>query len=152
MLGNYNEEKQPLILDAEGSYNLMQIARWGKFLAVAGIVFMAIMLLVLVGLAFILFGYPDSLTSETATKAIMNGIIMLIMIGIYIYPTYALYKFAVQSKVAINSGDQQLFNSSVRYLKGLFKFMGILTLVMICLYALIFILAIVAGGFAAMAQ
>ena len=156
MIDNHTEEMQPLILDAEGSYNMQQVARWGKFLAVTGMVFLGLMLLFVVFMSFVMFGVIGS--SDAGANALAAGFsivyafMMLVVLAIYIYPIYALYKFSVQSKLAINTKHQQLFNSSLRHLKGLFMFMGIFTLVIVCIYAITFLFMFAVGGLAAMAR
>jgi len=53
-----------------------------------------------------------------------------------------LYRFSVQLKEALQSNDESLYVSGFQNLKSLFKFLGIFTIVILSLYALIIVIAL----------
>jgi len=69
------------------------------------------------------------------------GILYIVFAGIYFIPVYYLYRFsnyAKQSLVQINTGgsSNELMSHAIDYLKRHFRFVGILTIVMLALYIL----------------
>lgn len=84
----------------------------------------------------------------------MGGIgftlLYLLIAALYFYPTYALYKYSVLIKPAIANADTEMFNRAIGYKKAMFKYMGILMIIVIALYALIFMFAIMGGLIGAM--
>jgi len=67
---------------------------------------------------------------------------------LYFMPTLYLYRFATKMQLALNREDQFILSSSFEKLKSCFKFMGIMTAIILGFYALILFGAIVAGAFA----
>ncbi|MEA3450953.1 MAG: hypothetical protein U9Q83_03510, partial [Bacteroidota bacterium] len=57
------------------------------------------------------------------------GFIYLFVAAIYFYPLFALLKFSNYAKKAIIESDSEKLTESFRNLKGVFTFIGILTLI-----------------------
>ncbi|MET0759365.1 MAG: DUF5362 family protein, partial [Flavobacterium sp.] len=72
-------------------------------------------------------------------------ILYLVIAVLYFFPVYYLNKFASNMKAAFRDNDTESLTNSFEYLKSHYKFIGILTLVIFAVYALIFVVAIVAG-------
>jgi hypothetical protein len=122
---------------------LAETAKWGNLLAIIGYVFMGIM--VLLSLVMIIaFSFIDM---ETAFPMWIIGIIYLVLAGVYYIPVTYLYRFSAQMSLAIKRQDEELYTSGFAYLKSLFKFFGIFTIVMLILYGLVFVGAMVAQFF-----
>ncbi len=145
----YNQEA-PLALETAAKAHLAETARWGRFLAIVGFVMIA--LIVLAAALFMAMG--SALTEAMAQSGgpafsgQVFGVIYLILGGIYLYPTVQLFNFAKNTKAALQSNQSQLITESMGNLKSVFKFFGIITILVIALYAimLVFVLAIGAGG------
>ena len=56
------------------------------------------------------------------------------------FPCLYLYKFSIKMQLAVKSVSQENLDESLMNLKSMFKFYGILTIVLLSFYALIFIL------------
>lgn len=151
MENSFRDEKNifNLQVDEVSKSYLLETAKWGKFLAVLSLIVMGLVLLLFVfaGAAMTsmssAYGNNSGMAALGATGMIM---MMLIAFAIYFYPIYALIKFANLIKPAIHTGNQQQFNEALGYLKGMFKYIGILTIIVLCLYALVFIFAIIGGA------
>lgn len=139
---DHSEETHGITLDDNAKANMLEIGRWGKFLAIVSIVMMV--LVVLIGVAS-MTSLSSLASSYPGGAAAFGGFFLLffylVIIALYIYPTYALYKYSTMIKEAIQNDDQFTFNEAFRHLKGAFKYMGILMLVVICIYALMFVFA-----------
>jgi membrane-bound metal-dependent hydrolase YbcI (DUF457 family) len=127
---------------------LLETAKWCKFLAIAGFVGMGILvllgILVMVGLSIF------RSISQTSFPMGAVGFVYIIFALIYYFPLSYMYKFSVNLKKGLNSNDQQSVNYGFENLKSLFKFMGIFTLVVLSIYALVLIIMIPVGIIGAM--
>ncbi|RPD42866.1 hypothetical protein [Chitinophaga barathri] len=145
-----------LTVDTEISGYLSETARWGKFLAICGFITCGFMILISFILNFVPFSpygfgqspaVPDQIsetynTSQAIGKTI--GIVFYLVFGIVcIFPYVYLLKFSNRAKLALQSSDQDILISSFASLKSLFKFVGVLTIIMLSFIALGIVFAII---------
>lgn len=141
-------EKFELQLDESAKDFLKETAKWAYFLSIIG--FIGIGLLVLIA---IFAGTFFSLMSNTVpgmaavggSFGFMFSIIYLIMALLYFFPVYFLNKFASNAKKAFRDNDSEALTNSFQYLKSHYKFIGILTVILLALYGVILIFAVIAG-------
>ena len=76
------------------------------------------------------------------------GIIYLIMSFVYAVPCYYLLKSSNQIKQSVELEDSQVLQEGLKNQASVFTFFGVVTLIMLCLYFLIFIFAIFAASLA----
>lgn len=119
---------------------LLETSKWGKFLAIVGYIFMGLMILLAI---FMMVGL-SALSKFSSTGFPMGpiGFVYILFAVIYYFPVTYLYKFSVQIKDGLNQKDQPVLTSGFRNLKSLFTFMGILTIVILAIYAIILVVAI----------
>ena len=131
-----------LAVDEAGRAYFLETVRWTKFLAIIG--FILVGLIMIGGVSMLLF----SPAFGTPVYGIISGpfifALYVAMGALYIYPVTCLYRFSTLIKRAIVSNNQAQFNNALRYQRNLFKFLGILTILLIVLYAVAIIFAIVA--------
>lgn len=116
-----------------------QIANWALFFAV---------------LLFIFYGLFALFMLGTAVQGgVAAGFVTAIMaIGFYtavvFMPAWYYYKFSSQSKQAMNTDDTGLLDEAFASLRRFYRYAGILTIVLISLYALILLVfgAAILGG------
>jgi hypothetical protein len=134
-------------LDTEANQHLIEASKWANFLAIVGFVMLGLMLL---GSLFMIGAASSYGGFYGGGSPIVAGIVYLGMIALYFFPTYYLYLFAKKIKSGINSSSEITVTQAFGYLKSMFKFMGILTIVIISIYILFFLLFFVvaaASGF-----
>ena len=123
---------------------LAESAKWGKFLAIMGYIGIGLMLLVAIGV--MAMGSASELYPGMGG---MNmgalGLIYVVIAAFYFFPVYYLHQFSLKIKQGLNAEDPQSITAGFQNLKSLFKFMGILTIVILSIYALILVFAIAAG-------
>jgi hypothetical protein len=138
-------------LDETAKAYLLETARWAKFLAIFFFIVSAILVALGIGLALVLgnsadFGNP----MLTAMGGFGLAVIYIFFIGIYVYPMWALFKFAKLTNAAMQTANQQQFNEALKYQKNMFKYMGILMIIVMALYGVSFVLgllgALMSGG------
>jgi hypothetical protein len=67
----------------------------------------------------------------------------VIMLAVAFFPLLFLLRFANGMRSAINGNDQQRLNTSFQNLKIYFRYLGILVLIVLVIYAIVFTLTIV---------
>lgn len=124
-----------LQLDHEASIYLKDAARWAKFLAILGFIGCGLMAL---GSLSIGSSVATSYAAVGMGSALGAGVTVLyILIALlYFFPCLYTYNFAKKMQLALNNNDQVQLNQSFRNLKSCFRFLGILTLIFLCLAAL----------------
>lgn len=140
---NQVTERQELNLDLAGISHLKETRGWTQFLSILGFIFLGFMLIF--GLAGGTF-----MNKMGPTEQIGSGLfiaMIIIMIVVYFFPIYFLFNFSRFSKTAIETKDPISFTEAMRYLKLHYRYMGILTIIMVSIYALALILGIMASSF-----
>ena len=70
------------------------------------------------------------------------GIFYVLMALLYFFPTYYLFQFANKTKKGISNNSNESVEEGLVNLKSMFKFIGIFTVVILSIYALIFLVAV----------
>lgn len=142
-LENNLQADKPLIINEEINDYLLETSKWGKFLAIVGYVGMGLM--VLIGL-FVMIGFSafSQMTDMDFPMGLL-GLIYLVIAVIYYFPVTYLYRFSVQIRQGLSSKEQQPVTTGFENLKSIFKFMGIFTIVILSIYALILVIAVPAA-------
>jgi hypothetical protein len=147
---NHTKDLFNLIIDEEAKAQLLETVRWTKFIAIIGFVFLGLLLLLAVAM-----GAGFSMMSEMSGMSEMRGLggalgvgmmVMYLLIALlYFFPIYYLYKYSVLIKPAIHSGNQEQFNLALSYQRRMYKFIGVLFLIVVAIYAIMFIFMIIGG-------
>ncbi|MBB6609768.1 hypothetical protein H7F15_01845 [Pontibacter sp. Tf4] len=143
---------QGLNLNLASEDFLRNTAKWGKFLAIVG--FVGVGFMVLAGIfAGTMLGAAMSQAGGDGFGSAGGGfftVFYLIFAALYFFPVLYLYKFSDKMKAALDSKDEDLITESFKNLKSLFKFMGILTIVILGFYGLAIIFMSIGAGLGAM--
>lgn len=138
MENTQNEEKQLVITEEVKGY-LLVTAKWCKFIAIVG--FVGLGILALFGF-FAMLGVPLMQRNNVYAASVLFGLVYIIFAIVYIFPLLYLYRFSVEMKLGVLNNDEGEMTSGFLNLKKLAKFTGILTIVVLGLYALMFIIAV----------
>ncbi len=137
------QNENPLELNERIKNDLLVSAKWGKFIAIVGYVSMG--LLGIFGFVF-LFGYtPFNQINQSPLFPMpfrFAGILYVIMAGIYYFPITYLYRYTTKIKEAVLSTNQDSLTESIENLSKMFKFMGIMTIVILALYGFVLLLTV----------
>jgi hypothetical protein len=132
--------ENPMLNNREINSYLLEASKWGQFLAIVGYVAMGLLVIVAIVMMFAL-----SAISQFAGSGFPMGLVGLVYVllaVVYYFPVTYLYKFSVQMKQAILMQNEALLASGFKNLKSLFKFLGVLTIVMLSLYGLGLLIAV----------
>lgn len=133
-----------MIIDETGKTHFLEMAKWTKFLAIMGFIMMGIMIVAGLFMGSIFASIPGY-NAVGALSGIGFAIVYTLISAIYFYPIYALYKFSTLIKPALAYNDTTMFNEAIAYKKNMFKYMGIMTIIILAMYALFFMFAIMVG-------
>jgi hypothetical protein len=109
---------------------MMEIVKWAKFLAISSFVGLGIMLLI--GAGVILIQFQDQ--AEGLSTVIM-GVFYILMAVLYFFPALYLHRFATATANAIEQLNDDTLEEGLEQLKSLFRFTGILIIIILSLYA-----------------
>lgn len=135
------------LLTTEGEQFLMQTTSWARFLAIVGFVMTGLMVIFALA-APAIFSSIMSSSEGLAMPSAFGGTIVavyLILAIIMFFPYLFLFKFANRTKSALQTRDAEGLTSGLGNLKATFQYVGIVTIVVLGLYAIVFLLAIVGG-------
>lgn len=133
-----------LQVDAQSSGYLAEAAKWGKFLSIVGFILCGFM-----ALAGLFAGSMMSTIMSGATDGVGSAIgggvftvIYFLMALLWFMPCLYLYRFSTKAQSAIRANEQSELVDSMKNLKSCFRFMGIMMIILLAFYALIFVMAI----------
>lgn len=142
-LDNNITSQENLRIGAEDKSNLNEMARWARFLAIIGFIGLGLMALVLI--VMISFGATSPLMREASAPvgAMVAGFV--IGITIYFFPIYYLFLAAKGIRSGLANNDDMALSEGFKNLKSHYKYIGILAVIILSIYALVFIIAMFAG-------
>lgn len=146
-------EETKMYLTENSKSFLKETAKWAYFLSIMGFILIALLVLVALLMGTLFAKLVDLGGGVAALGARSGGLIMtiyLLFAVIYFFPVYYLYQFASKIKAAFTTDNNEQLNTSFEYLKSHYKFLGIFTLVVTIIYALILVLGIIGGIMSAM--
>jgi hypothetical protein len=82
------------------------------------------------------FASLNPLGGTMGAGGFMQIVLLLGMVALYFFPCLYLFNFAKKMQLALRNNDQINLNDSLKNLKSNFKYVGILTIVMLSLYAI----------------
>lgn len=130
------------VLSNEAFGFLKEIKMWSKFLSIVGFVMIGILLIVGIGMATFL--------NKMGSNGAPEGLVVLLyaLIGLlYFFPTYYLFQFSNNMGKAYKTNSSSYVTEAFKNLKSCFKFVGIMTLIVVIIYAGIFLIAGMGGLF-----
>jgi hypothetical protein len=134
---------------------LRESAKWSLFLAIIGFVGIGIMVIAGLFMGTLMSSLPmgnemeGGMGSPFKMMPSFIAVFYIVFALIYFFPIYYLYKYANQTKMALQSANSDLLSEALGYLKSHHKFLGIMMIVVLSLYVLMFIGMIVFFGAAA---
>lgn len=146
-------QNSELHLNEQAVLALKESAKWTFFLAILGFVGIGLIVLLALFMTTIFASLPNSIGNEYSNQYGFNAFgavqgvfsVMYVLVAVfYFFPIYYLYKYAVGIKVAIKTRSSTLLSNALVNLKSHHKFLGITALVVISLYAFVFLIALFA--------
>lgn len=137
-----------LTLTPEAQYYLKEVGKWANFLGIVGFIICALFLLVAVciGAIFSIIARFSPVYSQipSGVGGILSVFFILLDVLYFFFPFY-LYQFAGRIKKGLLLTDTDQVTQALSKLKSFFKLCGIVTIVMLCIYALEIIVFAIIG-------
>ena len=149
-----NKSLFSLSIDPVTKSHLLDTAKWARFLAISGLVFLVLGLVVtIMGVTFMTDTMDFTFsTSGTASDEISNNtrvalaITTIILSAVVFFPLLFLLQFANRMKKALAANQQEDLNMAFLHLKKHFRYIGIIVLIFLVLYALIIVLGVLGSA------
>jgi hypothetical protein len=132
-----------LSLDANTKPEFADAARWARFIAIVGMVFMVLAVVGVAAFVYFLHAAESSFSeagggnrSFFSTFSIGIAVFYLLLLLIWFFPLWYLFQFSKRMRTALQGDDQQALFAAARNLKMCFRYIGILTIVILCIYGL----------------
>jgi hypothetical protein len=131
---------------------MIGIGPWARFFSILGIIFLVLgamgaMIMLVLGIAG--FSIPAEDTRGPGSEFLEMfgfgtlGLLYLVMTLIYVYPVVFLFKIA-NGVARMKSGDMVVgMENALTNQRSLYKYLGILTIIMLCLYPVVIILLMI---------
>ncbi len=108
--------------------------------------FISIIMFISVGLMFLggvlMMFMPSPMGGRGPQFGPIFGIVYFLLGGLYLAPAFFLYQYASAIQDLLRGGGDVAMETALGSQKSFWRFVGILTLVILCIYALVFIFAI----------
>ncbi len=145
-------ENQEFVTHAEESLKinsttekyLTEIRKWAHFLSIVGFILVGLMAVGSFAIGAIFSALPMDNNVFPFPSSLFSGIYLLLAL-VYFFPVYYLYQFSVKMKNALLQKTDDVLETSFRFLKSHYKFMGIFTIIMLALYPIMIVGVILFG-------
>lgn len=144
-----------LNLGLDSRSHLTETAKWAKFLAICGMIFIVLMVILGFYMSFVVtkeFGSYEGYYRRSGAGYSAEGLgatmmIVYILFGLlYFFPCLFTLQFANKMKTALATNDSIALAESFRSLKKTFRYMGVLTIIALSFMAL----GLITGGLTAL--
>lgn len=145
------DENEPLFslsIDPATKAHLFETAKWARFLAVIGFVFVFFVVALGVYSSLTISRYEDLFNGYPGRRGFMDSIgvgvaVMYVLLALVaFFPLLFLLRFANQMSNALSSNNQGLLNASFQNLKVYFRYLGIVTIIFLVLTILSLLMGI----------
>ncbi|GET33460.1 hypothetical protein PbJCM13498_23230 [Prolixibacter bellariivorans] len=133
-------ENKGITLSEVALHHIKQTAKWAQFLAIIGFVGTALIVVAGLFMGTVMSSLSQLGGSEMAKfPAAWLSAIYIILGGVYFVPSWFLYKFSTETRTALLGNDEGVLTEALSNLRRTFKFLGIMTIIIIGLYVLVFV-------------
>lgn len=142
---NQQQTPQKLEITDEITEQLQGAAKWAKFLAILGFVFIGFLVLVGFMLSIFMTLLPASPFLQLPFPGFLFGLIYLLLALVYFFPILYLFRFSTNTKQAISAREPQKMLKAFENLRSHYRYIGIVMIVMLGLYLLTLAFMLFAG-------
>lgn len=135
-----------LSIDPVTKAHLSDTARLARFLSIVGMLLLALTAIAnIFGITFMggttgMGGYNDTALMNSMRLGLITA--TFIVIAIAFFPLLYLFQFANRMKMALAANNQEALNDSFLNLKRHFRYIGILVIILLAMYALILVMIV----------
>ena len=143
------QNEKSMEFQAEAIGYLDETRKWAMFLSIMG--FIAVGLLIVAALVMgVIFSFIPDTDDLPAGFGLIFSVLYLVLAGLYFFPVLYLNQFSQKAKKAIAEQNSSFLTEAIGRLKSHYKFIGIMTIVMMAIYPVIIVIAVAVGVSSAM--
>lgn len=147
-MNHLSDFENTLHVNDTGQQYLKETAKWARFLAIVGFVMTGFIVLAALFAGTLLSTMSGGSSSLGLLSSTSVTITYLLVAGLYFFPCLFLLQSSQKLTLALESGSSEDLTAAFEKLKNFFRFVGIMTLVIISLYALMLVFLVLGGGMA----
>ncbi len=136
------ENPKVLVLNNQSISFLSEIAKWSQFLAIIGFIGIGFMVILALFAEVILNSFSAAYGGQQALGYGFFTVTYLIAAFLYFFPVLYLFRFSTNLKSSLIAKNDDDLTLALEYLKSHYKFIGILTIVVLGSYLLLIIFSI----------
>lgn len=144
----HSESLFGLSIDYTSKTHLTEAAKWARFLAIVGMIFLTFLLFAGLYLSVTLASLESGFDSDNGRTGPMIGaglgsaFIYIVIAVIWFFPLFYLLRFSTELRKALDGENQEILNAAFQSLKVCLRYVGIVTIIILVIYALAFIIGI----------
>ena len=139
------QQQQPQLIVSEDmrSY-IYDMAKWANFLAIVGFVIVGFLILTSFTIGSAMSTNPELAAAMSTSRLSPIGITIFCLVYAFavFYPSLLMFKYAAKAKFGVLYGEQASLDEALGKMKSLFKFWGIITIVLLSLYIIFIVIGI----------
>ena len=139
---------EQLVVSSKSKSFLREISKWTFFFSILGFISIAVTLIGAILIATLYAPMLNMVSQQQGLPAIglPLAITYVVTALLYFMPVWYLFKFSRKMKSALATKNDDVLADAFENLKSHFKFLGVLTIIVISLYVLLIVFSIVAGS------
>jgi len=139
---------EQLVVTSKSKSFLREIARWTFFFAILGFIGIAFIVIGAILVATVYAPMLNMVAQQQGLPALGMPIAITYVVSalLYFMPVWYLFKFSRKMKLALATKNDDVLADAFENLKSHFKYIGVLTIIIISLYVLLFVFSLVAGS------
>ena len=147
-MGNPITQLEQITLNSNSKSFLREISRWAFFFSILGFISIAFLLIGAVLIGTLYAPMINMLAGQQGLPAIGFSVAATYFLSalLYVIPVWYLFKFSRKMKLALATKNDDELADAFENLKSHFKFIGVLTIIVISLYVLLIGFSLIAGS------
>ena len=140
------QEQETLLVTEEIRSYIYETAKWTRFLSIVGLVFAAFLAL----MALSANGLMETMTAVAPSSPLVKlgtaflTVYFLCISLMLFYPSFLLFKYSNAANTAVLYADQENFTLAMKKMKSVFKFWGVVTIVILAINVISVLLTVIA--------
>jgi protein-S-isoprenylcysteine O-methyltransferase Ste14 len=127
-------------IDQETLTNLNIARKWTMFLAIIGLIFLGLFIVIGVIASTFLSAFKSGETGLGVSETLML-VMFLVLVLVNFFPLFFLFRFSKHTAHAVQTLDKQELHKAFKNLKYFFVYLGILIIVLLLFYVVVLIVA-----------
>lgn len=139
---------EQLVLNSKSKNFLKEISKWTLFFSILGFIGIAFLVLIAILMGTLYAPMVNMLAKQQGVESLSTILMItyLVLALLYFMPVFYLFKFSKKMKSALANKNDDILADAFENLKSHYKFIGVLTIIMLSLYVLLIGFSLVAGS------